>query len=102
MNNKELKAKMKNQLNDDGYLTNITKKSFETADKNKNGSIDIKELKTCMIEIAQGLGVNIPKDEVVKEEFYRLDKDKNQTIDFQEFKAFVKKNMIILIDRIPD
>lgn len=102
MNNKEIKAKMKRQLEDDQYLTNITRQSFATADINKNGTIDIKELKVCMIDIAQGMGCNIPRDEVIKDEFYKFDKDKNQTLDFQEFKAFVKKNMQILIDRIPD
>ena len=102
MNNKEIKANMRNQLNDDVYLTNITKKSFEVADKNDNGTIDIKELKACMIDIAQGLGCAIPKDEVIRDEFYKFDVNKNQTLDFQEFKAFVKKSLLILIDRIPD
>ena len=102
MNNKEIKANLIKQLNDDAYLTSITKKSFESADRNRNGTIDIKELKACMIDIAQGLGTAIPKDEIVRDEFYKLDRDKNKTIDFVEFKAFVKANMIKIINRIPD
>ena len=102
MNNKQIKSKMISQLNDDNYLTSITKKSYEAADINRNGTIDIKELKACMIDIAQGLGTAIPRDEVVKDEFYKLDRDKNKTIDFSEFKAFVKANMIKIIERIPD
>ncbi len=102
MSNKEIKKKMKDQLNDDAYLTKVTKKSFDTADKNHNGTIDIKELKNCMVDIAKGLGSVIPKEEVIKDEFYKLDKDKNQVLDFEEFKVFVKKSLLILIDRIPD
>ena len=102
MNNKKIKEKMRKQLNDDAYLTNIARKAFEAADRNKNGSIDIKELKACMLEIAQGLGGEVPKEDVVRDEFYRLDKDKNKTLDFNEFKLFVKKNMLDLIERIPE
>lgn len=102
MNNKEVKEKMRKQLNDEAYLTSISKKSFEAADKNHNGTIDINELKACMIDIAQGLGTPIPKNEVIIDEFYNLDRDKNRTIDFLEFKSFVKKNMLKIIDRIPE
>ena len=102
MSNKEIKEKMRKQLNDDNFLTGVTKKSFDEADKNKNGTIDIRELKACMIEIAQGLGNAIPEEENARNEFFQLDKDRNNTVDFDEFKQFVKKNMLILIDRIPD
>ena len=102
MSNKEIKQKMIQQLNDDAYLTEISKKPFEAVDKNKNGLIDIKELKACMIEIAQGMGKAIPNNKVVVEEFVKLDKDKSQTIDFPEFKTFVKNNMIKIINTIPD
>ena len=102
INNREIKEKMKMQLNDDKYLTSLTRKSFDAADKNHNGTIDIKELKSCMVEIAQGLGVGIPKDQVIIEEFYKLDSNKNNTLDFNEFKVFVKKSMLILIDKIPE
>ena len=80
MASKEIKQKMLKQLDDDAYLTKISKKPFESADKNKNGQIDIKELKASMIEIAQGMGAEIPKDKVIIDEFYSLDKDKNKTI----------------------
>ena len=99
---KEIRERMKQQLEDDAYLTQIAKKPFEAADKNKNGSIDIKELKACMIEIAKGMGTEIPKNKIVAEEFYSLDKDGNQTIDFNEFKIFVKNSMLKIIDSVPD
>ena len=102
MNNKEIKEKMRRELNDDAYLTSISKKSFEAADKNHNGTIDINELKACMIDIAQGLGTAIPKNDVIIDQFYNLDLYKNRTIDFNEFKEFVKKNMLKIIDRIPE
>ena len=100
MANKEIKERMKQQLEDDAYLTQISKKPFEAADKNKNGSIDIKELKACMIEVAQGMGTEIPKDKNIVEEFYNLDKDKNKTVDFNEFKTFIKTCMLKIIDSI--
>ena len=102
MASKEIKQKMLKQLDDDAYLTKISKKPFESADKNRNGQIDIKELKASMIEIAQGMGAEIPKDKVIIDEFYSLDKDKNKTIDFNEFKIFVKNNMIKIINSIPE
>ena len=102
MSNKEIKEKMIQQLNDDAYLTQISKKPFEAADKNKNGQIEIKELKACMIEIAQGMGKEIPNNKAIFEEFLKLDKDKSKTIDFPEFKTFVKNNMIKIINSIPD
>ena len=102
MASKEIKEKMLKQLEDDEYLTKISKKPFESADKNKNGQIDIKELKACMIEISQGMGAEIPEDKVILEEFYNLDKDNNKTIDFKEFKMFIKNNMKKIINSIPE
>ena len=102
MSKKNIKELMKKQLEDDNYLTSISKKPFEEADKNKNGTIDFKELKACMIEIAQGMGDKIPKDKIIVEEFQYLDKDGNKTIDFNEFKMFIKNNMLRIIDSIPD
>ena len=102
MSKKEIKELMKKQLEDDKYLTSISKKPFVEADKNKNGTIDFKELKACMIEIAQGMGDKIPKDKIISEEFENLDKDNNKKVDFNEFKAFIKNNMIRIIDSMPD
>ena len=102
MSIKEIKERMLKQLDDDKYLTQISKKPFETADSNKNGQIDVKELKACMIEIAQGMGTEIPKDRIICEEFIKLDKDKSKTIDFNEFKAFIKDNMTKIINSIPE
>ena len=102
MSKKNIKELMKKQIEDDNYLTSISKKPFEEADKNKNGTIDFKELKACMIEIAQGMGDKIPKDKIIVEEFQYLDKDRNKTIDFNEFKMFIKNNMLRIIDSIPD
>ena len=102
MAKKEIKERMIKQLNDDAYLTPIARRAFDTADKNHNGSIDIKELKACMIDIAQGFGNDIPEEKFVLEEFYKLDKDRNQTIDFNEFKIFVKNTMISIINSVPE
>ena len=55
-----------------------------------------------MIDIAQWIGRSIPEEESTRNDFYKLDKDRNNTVDFDEFKLFVKKNMLLLIDRIPD
>ena len=102
MSKKEIKERMKNQLNDDAYLTQIAKKTFDRADSNHNGTIDIKELKNCMIEVAQGMGNEIPKEQVIKDEFYKLDSNKNNKIEFSEFKIFVKNSLLAIIDAIPD
>ena len=55
-----------------------------------------------MIELAKGLGNAILEEENERNEFFQLDKDRNNTVDFDEFKQFVKKNMLILIDRKTD
>ena len=102
MAKKEMKERIIKQLNDDAYLTTISRRAFDIADKNHNGKIDIKELKACMIDIAQGFGKEIPKEKVISEEFYKLDKDKSKTIDFNEFKIFVKNSMIEIINSVPD
>ena len=102
MSNKNIKENMKKQLNDDIYLTKIAKNAFDFADKNKNGIIDMTEFKRCLIEIAQGLGAPLPEDSQARDEFFHFDKDKNNVIDFDEFKLFVKKYMILLIDKLPD
>ena len=102
MSKKETKENMKKKLNDDEYLTSVTRKLFESADKNHNGTIEMKELKACMISVAQGLKLEKPKEEVVKQEFYKLDCDKNKLIDFNEFKSFVKQNMLKVIENMPD
>ena len=43
MSKKEIKERMIKQLNDDEYLYHIARKAFDEADKNHNGTIDIKE-----------------------------------------------------------
>ena len=91
LSNKDIKERMKQQLNDDIFLTAITRKSFDRADKNKNGTIDIRELKACMIDIVQRIGSAIPEEESTRNELYKLDKDRNNTVDFDEFKLFIKK-----------
>ena len=102
MSKKEIKERMRKQLDDDAYLTQITRTPFDKADINHNGTIEMKELKACMIEIAEGMGSEIPKDKVIKDEFYKLDTNKNNTLEFSEFKVFVKKCMLNIIDAIPD
>ena len=93
---------MRAKLNDDQYLTSISKQAFVAADKNHNELISLKELRACMNEIAQGLGCGLPTDKDVQEMFSHLDSNKDKKIDFNEFKSFVKENMLKLINRIPD
>ena len=101
MDRNEMKENMRRQLEDDNYLTFIARNSFNSVDKDKSGTIDVKELKTCMSNIAKGLKMPIPEDEVAKLEFSYLDKDNNSSIDFDEFKQFVKKYMLLMINNIP-
>ena len=102
LSNKEFKENMRTRLQDDNYLTELTKRAFAQADNNKNGTIDIYELKKSMYDVCKGLGCSYPDENIIMEEFYKLDKDKNNKIDFFEFKEFVKRSMLIIINRIPD
>ena len=92
------KAQLIAQITNPVTFEPIAKDAFTAADKNGNGTIDRNELKLCMGEVAQGLGVSAPTKTAIDKEFKRLDTDKNGTIDFNEFKVFVSETMIKIIN----
>ena len=98
--NSQLKKQLLESLNNPTAFNPIAKQSFDSADKNKNGTIDKSELFQCMKEIADGLGTPIPNKEELEKMFKKLDIDKSGTIDFNEFKIFVKDNMIKMINEM--
>ena len=80
--NQEQKEQLLAKLHEESILNTVALEAFNTVDKDKNGTIDIRELQDCMYDMAQGLGVSVG-----------LDTDRNKTIDFNEFKVFVKKGL---------
>ena len=59
---------------------------FETFDKDKNGSIDAKEIK----EVCESMGIQADGDDI-KDLIKQADEDGNGKIEFDEFKKAVLK-----------
>ena len=78
------------KLSEEETFNQVALHAFNSVDKNKNGTIDIRELQACMVDMSQGLGVSVPDPNEIIDMFVKLDKDRNKTIDFNEFKIFVK------------
>jgi Ca2+-binding EF-hand superfamily protein len=65
-------------------------KSFDKYDINKNGVIEISELKMLLLDVAKESGTDLPTDEEVSGVFEDADLDKNKVISKEEFVEFYK------------
>ncbi len=79
------------KLSKPGGFDEIAKNIFEAADKNKNGTIEKSELKSCLELVAGELGFPRPSFQQIDSIFNQLDLDKNGKIDFNEFQIYVKQ-----------
>ena len=92
------KEDLMNKANDDSFITQVAQKYFQFYDKNTNNSIDKKELKKIMKDIAKTFYGCEPEKEAIEEQFKNLDKDNNNSIDFNEFKTFIKDYIKMLLE----
>lgn len=72
------------------YIVEEMKEAFDYIDKNHSGGIDIKEMKTAIIE----LGLD-GRNAMIREIFQALDGDQSRTIEFKEFLDMMTATMIL-------
>ena len=81
---------IKDILNDEKKLNEITKTSFDIVDIDKSGTIDEFELEKILAQISSDMGADPPTREDVKDVLKYLDTDKSGKIEFEEFKVLIK------------
>lgn len=81
---------IKDILNDENKLNEITKTSFDIVDIDKSGTIDEFELEKILAQISSDMGADPPTREDVKDVLKYLDTDKSGKIEFEEFKVLIK------------
>ena len=84
------KEELAKKINDDAFVTQVTKKYFEHYDKNCNKYIEKRELLNVMKDISKTIFGCDPEKGALESQFEKLDKDKNNKIDITEFKPFIK------------
>jgi uncharacterized membrane protein YphA (DoxX/SURF4 family) len=67
---------------DSEFGQNVLKRLFETADKDKNGTVDREELREALL----ALGFVATSEKDIDKIMKKADMDKNEVIDFEEFK----------------
>ncbi|OMJ85923.1 hypothetical protein SteCoe_12626 [Stentor coeruleus] len=85
-------------LDDDEKLTQVTKAVFDAVDTDKSGEIDKRELKAAMINVAQEAHLEQPSNEKVDEALRKLDTDGSGSIDVHEFKELIKQLLEALLE----
>ena len=68
----------------------LAQEVFDFYDANKNGTLEMKEMKNIIIHIAKQLKVPTPNDEEIEKGFHDLDVNKDGVIQFREFLPFYK------------
>ena len=87
-----------NIVNDKDLLEEITKRAFDSVDKDHSGHIDSKELEKIMAQISNDMGAEPPTKEDVKEILKQLDEDSSGAIEFEEFINLVKNILTALVE----
>ena len=84
-------------LNDENKLNQVTRAAFDEVDTDRSGKIDKSELDKVIEMVCKDMGAVPPSHDECMEVFNHLDIDKSGKIDFNEFKVFIKdvlKSMI--------
>ena len=68
----------------------LAQEIFDFYDANKNGTLEMKEMKNIIAHIAKRLEVPTPNDEEIEKGFHSLDVNKDGVIQFREFLPFYK------------
>ena len=84
------KEELISKVNDDAFITQTAERFFNFYDRNKNSSLEKKELFKVMKDIAKTFYGCEPEKGAIEDQFKKLDKDKSNTIDFNEFKIFIR------------
>mmetsp|Transcript_12382 Transcript_12382/g.12421 ORF Transcript_12382/g.12421 Transcript_12382/m.12421 type:complete len:92 (+) Transcript_12382:39-314(+) len=84
-------ASIEEILSDDVKLTEVTKAVFDQVDADQSGTIDKRELKNAMIQVAREANIQPPTDHAVDQALHALDADGSGTIDVNEFKVLIRQ-----------
>jgi len=77
-------------LNDNEKLKEITKIAFDSVDTDGSGSIDQYELERVLAQISSDMGADPPTRDDVNEVLKYLDTDHSGKIEFKEFEILIK------------
>ena len=77
-------------LNNEEQLHEITKLAFDSVDIDHSGSIDEHELERVLSQISSDMGAAPPTKEDIKEVLKYLDTDNSGKIEFKEFEVLIK------------
>ena len=89
---------IKDIINDEKKLREVSRVAFESVDTDKSGQIDNNELSKVMEGISKDLGVEPPSKAEVDEVLKHLDTDKSGKIDFDEFVVLIKDVLTAMSD----
>ena len=84
-------------LNNEDQLHEITKLAFDSVDTDGSGSIDQYELESVLAKISNDMGADPPSKDDVKELLKFLDTDKSGKIEFKEFEVLIKNALESMI-----
>ena len=93
-----MSAYIKNIINDDAILNEITDMAFKSVDKDGDKHIDAKELEKIIAQISNDMGAEPPTKEDIKEILKQLDEDGSGKIEFNEFKNLVTNILTALAE----
>ena len=100
MDKAEIKKHICGLINDDSVFIPIATEAFQAIDLDNNNCIDKEEFKECSYQVAKGFGLENPDDDAIEEVYKSLDLDGNGTIEFNEFKKYVKKILIMMLEKM--
>lgn len=78
-------------LADEAALNEVTKSVFESVDTDGSGTIDRRELKAAMTDVARMAGMEAPSEASIDQALTALDQDQSGTIDVEEFKVLIRQ-----------
>ena len=92
------RSELANKINDDSFITQVSKNYFRSYDKNGDKYIAKKELMIIMTDISKTYFGCLPEKSAIEAQFKKIDRDKNEKIDFAEFKSFIKEFLKMIVD----
>ena len=77
------------ESNNPEKIDDLIRKTFDQADANKNGVIEMNELYNFMIFFSNQLNLKLPSEQDVKETMIKYDVNKDNVLQFDEMKPYI-------------
>ena len=78
-------------LKDPVKVDQICRQYFQSIDKNKNGVLEYKEIKSILVKFSEESDAVQPPEEEIRAAFNKLDTNHDGKISYSEFKCLFKK-----------